>query len=517
MDRRAIVLLLVALFIAFASTNLLNNTYVNDDFRIIYFVQRAVDDNLFQDDIMASYTESAQAPVTTLLLRGYSFFAQFFNFILLGKILGIVLFLLATLYAYKLGTAINKSSAFLFAFLLVLGLGVHWSVFSGGLSRAFGYPLFFAFLYYLLKGKNLVVAIVLILMALFYPPILLLSLVAYGLTAIQQRKFSLLVRNSIIPVVILLLSFVNKRNFGQMVSLREALFMPEFYSGGRVPVFRGTIPFTDSLRDTLYSIFNYHTLGISSPLYSNFIVILGVIALLFLLIYKKKLSMPKEIWNVAFASVICFVLAFVFFFYLYFPARYIVPASLVFIACAVSLGVDKVAHQRYRQRIVVIAIFIVLLLLSVPKIHLSETLCDEEELYSFLSDLPKDTLIAAHPSTADCIPLYSGRKVFVMAELSAGYHKKFYAEIKNRTLSFFDTYYSSRFADVQNFCAQFLVSHFVVDRKHFTSNYLEKKKMYYEPFNTYLKNITANRTDFALAGYAGKKEFEKGDLFVVKC
>ncbi len=517
MNKQAIILLLISLYIVFVSTNILNQQYINDDVRIVYFIEDATSNN-FQNDVLKSYTEAAQAPVTTTLLYIYYFFAKLnVGFIFFGKMLGITLFLLSMLYAYKLGNVIGKGSSFLFAVIITLWLGANWGIFSGGLSRAFGYPLFFAFLYYLLKDKDRYIGIILILMALFYPPILLLSLITYSITALQKKKLKTVIMTSIFPVIILFLSFVNKKNFGQMISLREAMMMPEFYTGGRVPIFRGEIPFISSVHDTLYSFFNYHTIGISTPLYSNFLVILGIAALIFILMYKKKLSVPKEIWNILAASMICFILAFVFFFYLYFPARYVVPAALVFIACAVSLGVDKIVHQVKYKKIMFVSVLIFIVIFSIPKIHSSEVFCGEKELYLFLSDLPEDEVIAAEPRMSDCIPTYTKHKVLIMAELSAAYHKDFYAEIKKRTFGFFDAYYSSSFEDVQNFCKEFGVSYIVIDQKHFTQDYLRKERIYYEPFNSHIKAITQNRTGFILNAYGSTKEYEDKEISVIKC
>jgi hypothetical protein len=89
--------------------------------------------------------------------------------------------------------------------------------------------------------------------------------------------------------------------------------------------------------------------------------------------------------------------------------------------------------------------------------------------------------------------------------------------MKKRTQSFFDAYYTSDVKTVQNFCEQFGVFYIVVEKRHFTSDYLSKKRMYYEPFNTYIKTITKDKKNFILVNEEREKEFVKGDISVIKC
>src|SRR3989338_5521708 len=269
---KLISLLILGLCISFLSLGSVTDDYkINDDSGIIYLVHQFEDKDLFKNDIMAEYTKSSQAPITTTLLYFYGFINNHLDFIVAGKILSIVLFLAAVIYSYRLGEVIDKKTAFIFSLLVTLQMGITYYYFSGGLSRAFGWPLSLAFMYYLIKDSKLKMLIILIMQSLFYPPAFLISFGTYFLLNLHLQKFDFkkyktLFLTAIIPLSILILSFANKKNFGQMTNIFEAIAMPEYYTGGRVPVFRGSLPFTDSIKDTIYSIFNYQNTGISNLL-----------------------------------------------------------------------------------------------------------------------------------------------------------------------------------------------------------------------------------------------------------
>ena len=116
---KLISLLILGLCISFLSLGSVTDDYkINDDSRIIYLVHQFEDKDLFKNDIMAEYTKSSQAPITTTLLYFYGFINNHLDFIVAGKILSIVLFLAAVIYSYRLGEVIDKKTAFIFSLLV---------------------------------------------------------------------------------------------------------------------------------------------------------------------------------------------------------------------------------------------------------------------------------------------------------------------------------------------------------------------------------------------------------------
>jgi len=56
----------------------------------------------------------------------------------------------------------------------------------------------------------------------------------------------------------------------------------------------------------------------------------------------------------------------------------------------------------------------------------------------------------------------------------------------------------------------------VVDKKHFTEDYLSKNRIYFEPFHSHVKEMIKDRKDFALRHIPAKDQvFAKDDLFVI--
>ena len=139
-------------------------------------------------------------------------------------------------------------------------------------------------------------------------------------------------------------------------------------------------------------------------------------------------------------------------------------------------------------------------------------------LYKFLSTLPKNSLIAGHPSLMNEIPLFSKRKVFIQQELSLPFHNNYYQEIKRRTYAFFELYYSSDVEVIENICRVYKIDYIVAKKEHFCSSYLDKSNFYIEPFNDKIMEvILKNRgKGFKLIGVFQKyKVYEDNDFIVI--
>jgi hypothetical protein len=135
----------------------------------------------------------------------------------------------------------------------------------------------------------------------------------------------------------------------------------------------------------------------------------------------------------------------------------------------------------------------------------------------YLETLPKDSLIAAPPVLADYIPTFSRRKVFINGELSHPWPDKYWETVKARTFEFFDAYFSDRLDKVAAFCRKHEIDYLIIDRRHFTKEFLKEGKIYFEPFDSYVKAMTGNRDSFALEQIAsGSKAFADGHIFVVR-
>jgi hypothetical protein len=216
------------------------------------------------------------------------------------------------------------------------------------------------------------------------------------------------------------------------------------------------------------------------------------------------------------------------FFKLYIPVRYLLPIPLIYIiilGVVIAQLIAKLGNQRLRQVLKFsVVIFIVLHFNMNKGIGLRDyseyyyrDLSASKKLYEYLSTLPKDALIAAHPYLADGIPTFSRRKVFLNFELSYHWFDNYWLEIDRRTRELFAAYYSTDASSICEFCRKNRIDYLIVDMRHFTKPYLEKQEPYFEPFNAYIRNLIRDGQPYALLNVPEKdKLFTDGEIFVTR-
>jgi hypothetical protein len=115
-------------------------------------------------------------------------------------------------------------------------------------ARAFLYPLFLAFLYYLARRKFIPCLVALTLQALFYPSIAFVSagLLALGLIAwkgkrpaLTRDRFAVWLCAAGLAAIIIVLAFYASKSsgFGEVITASQARQMREFYGGGQGQLF----------------------------------------------------------------------------------------------------------------------------------------------------------------------------------------------------------------------------------------------------------------------------------------
>lgn len=525
-NKYLIILNMILLSFVLATTQhkaLTDSYYVNNDVRYLFYINN-FQDNL-ENNLPAQYSYT-KGPATIYLSSIYVAFNNFIDFILFSKILNIFAFLASVIFLFKLGNTIkNQRYALILVFLFIL---FAWTKtqFDGGLSRAFAYPLLIAFLYYSINENIAKLSIVTILQAILYPPILLISLGTYGLLLInfKEKRIDLKIRKnslfylSVAVSFILILIPIYFMDYGikERISFSEAISYPEYYLDGRYPTFRGTIPLTADLPSTIKSAVSFYNIGVRRPIITDTIFILLLLSGIFILIYQKKLlKLPREIFYMATSSFLLLIIATLTFSLLYFPSRYIkftIPIFLIFLTAngLYFLSIRKKAKYLFP------AFLIILILLFLPQVDSGLMHCGDNELYSFIKKLPEETLIAGHPSDMDCIALYGQKKPFITYETSFPLFTDYYHIIKQRTFKFFSAYYAEGKQTIQDFCKENKITHLVVNKEHFTTDYLKKERFYFKPFNDFIKNLTKQGHDFYLM-QPEKIIFESGDKFIVEC
>lgn len=222
----------------------------------------------------------------------------------------------------------------------------------------------------------------------------------------------------------------------------------------------------------------------------------------------------------ALSSLVMYVLADGFFLWLWLPSRYVQYTVPIVCVAIVSLAIDRLVAKIPLARARVAAqTFVVAILLLHFDLNQSAALdnqSDKKELFMTVAALPKGAMIAAHPMLADYIPTFSRRKVFLNYELSQPYKDRYWLVLKERTFEFFNAYYSTDISSVVQFCQKNKIDYLIVDRRHFTSEFLRANRLYFEPFNSYLKELTRDRSRYALASYAGeRREIMDNSIYIV--
>ncbi|MBD1861378.1 MULTISPECIES: hypothetical protein [Trichocoleus] len=471
---------------------------IQDDARLhVVWLERFSNPNLFPNDLIANYLESI-API------GYKSFYWAMNQLgveplVIAKFLPLFLGLIASVYGF--GTALQLFPVPISAFLSTLILNQSWWLnddLISATSRAFLYPIFLAFLYYLLKRSLVPCLIAIALQALFYPQMALLQIAILTvrlwrwhkgqLRLVGDRQAWILGSLSLIIALFALWPFAQQAaEFGPIVTAAQAKLMPEYGVDGRAQFF---IP-------NLLAFWFVGDSGIRLPLHPP--VIWAGAFLPFLLRYPSALvrqvsSQIKLLVQVLIASVGLFGLAHVVFLKLHFPGRYMEYSLRIVMALAAGITLVLLAEiglrwlvQMRRSRtalnlwqrgclgLVAILAIASLVVPAVPSIFLSTHLQVKgrvPEVYEFLAQQPKDTLIASLAEEASNLPAFAKRSILVAREFAFPYHLGYYKQIRQRAIDLMQAHYSPELQDVQRFIAKYGVDFFLIEQDAFTPAYL---------------------------------------------
>ena len=530
--------------------------YVSPDTRSMFTVYHFPEG--LKDNIMVQYFATKTGSKTPVI-NSYAFINKYTDFILFTKLIPIILFLISSYYIYRLGRKIINRD---YALILTIIFSIFaWAIFplSGGTSRSFAVPLIIAFLYYLIHKNQWKLAITTILLAIVYPPVWLVSLGIYGLSKInfKEKKIEIKLKENLMfyfsvlisIILILLTMFTFSYGFDEPITFQEALHLPEFYLNGRIPLFKAVEPVISAPVDIIKTVIYLYNFGIKTPIVTNSVFILLILTTIFTIKYWKKNSLPKEIYFLIASSIFFQILASLVMFKLYFPNRYVTITIPLFLIILLSQGIyqsfkqktsltesklsevskgklSDISYGNFQQKkklalyLFIPLLIMVLILLNFSALRNQFSYCPDQELYTFLQKLPADTVFASHPDDADCIALYSKKMPFLTSETAIPFDKKYYNIIKTRTFAFFSAYYSTKKSEVLDFCEKNNVDYFIVNKKHFTTEYLNKKQVYLNPFNDHVKTITNQKVEQEEYFYFDNPEkiiFMDKEKYVVRC
>ncbi len=481
-------------------------TYADDAEQHMYFLYQIKNPNLFKNDLLTEYAKYYQSPGYLVF---YFTLSYFFDPLLITKISGVVLYALCLFLIFKIGLLfVNKIYAsILFFFFLLTKIFI--LRINGGFARSFFMPFLLLFLYNLNKKNIVASSFSILLLGLFYPvgyiiclPIFLIYSFVHRNLIRSRQKILLIILIIILPAIYYLNKniFYSSHDFGQLVNIEQMKNNIEYTDKGRFQV----IP-TLRLDQEYLSLLNAPNYNLLSSLLQNNLIIAWVISL-FLLIY---LIHRKTLFLLLFFSIIVYFAANFFLIKLFLPERYLeytIPLLFVFFYTDLIYGISRIFIILNWPKIRIIYFIIILTLIfsrlqSINKLNY-EFSGNKKSLFNYLKQLPINSLIAAHPYIADDIPLFTQRKVFINFELSHPIYYNYWQTIKIRTYDFFDMYYSSNLDKVRIFCKKNSVDYILIKTEHFDNNYLTNKQIYFEPFNTYIRNTYSHKSYFILNEYS---------------
>ena len=500
--------IVVAVLFALGSSKLaFESAYtVQDDARQhVFWMQRFNDAGLFPNDLIANYLSSVAPWGYKVLYWLANFFGLepwFFN-----KILPIILGAIVTVYLFLVCLEILPVPFAGFIATLLLNQNL-WMLddLSSGTPRAFFYPLFLAFIYYLLRHDLLFCLLAIVLQGLFYPQVVLISgtILAIKLLCDRAERY-FFATGLVVATGILAIYALQTGDFGEVINVSQARLLPEFADGGRSAFFLDS-PVAFWLHGQRSGFF---------PREWQYVLLCSFgLCLPILRLYSRQFPLAKDInhkssiiWQILLASLLLFVSAHLFLFRLHLPSRYSQHTLRVLIALvdgmAIAILLNGMTHQLTKHKKIlqsVISLILIAVLLyptyavQTYPYRLGYKTGQARELYKFLRQQPKNDLIASLSPEADFIPSLAQRSVLVAAEYSIPYHLDYYQQIRQRTKDLIQAQYSSDSKKLKNFIRKYGIDLWLIDRDAFTVDYLQNNS-WLRQFQPEIDPAIANLTD----------------------
>ncbi len=467
---------------------------VQDDAReYVFWMQRFIDPTLFPHDLIADYFKSITPPGFAALYQiGAKLGIPPLEF---SKFLPIVLVVITTLYGFRVCLQMFPIPSAGFVSMLLLNQSLWFKDdLASATPRAFIYPLFLAFLYYLLRDKWRGIWITIVLQALFYPPLvfitiglLVLRLCTWerGKPRLQSGQIKYFVVAIVLGSLALILYAIMSSSFAPVITRAQAWTMPELHPGGRHPFFDPN-PFS-------FWLVGEHS-GIVPPLLPPLI---WVGLLLPLVRNKSRFPLVQQIkpniavlGQLAIVSVALFFTAHAVLLRLFFPTRYTVHSFRIILAIAAGIVLtilldallvkSKHWHAILRSLAKPMAIVLVVVLIGFPALSqafpmTNYRVSNEGALYEFFKQQPKDALIATLSDEGNNIPTFAHRSTLASKEFSLPFHLGYYEQIRQRLLKMIQAQYSPDVAPLQQTIQRYGITFWLLDRSAFTPQYLIDK------------------------------------------
>ncbi|AFY80409.1 hypothetical protein [Oscillatoria acuminata] len=515
---------------------------VQDDARQhVFWMQRFLDPNLFPDDYIADYFQSVAPAGYTAVYRGMALLG--IEPLLFSKLLPIALAIITTIYCFGLTFQLFPVpfAAFVSSVLLNQSLWMKFDLVSAT-PRAFLYPLFVGFLYYVSRHHLIGSCVAIALLGLFYPQYVFIGSALFLLRLVSWQSWRIsLSRNwrdylfsgiGLAVAFAVMLPYALKTNeYGPVLTAADALNSPELWPGGRNPFYH---------ENPFYFWLIGERSGILPPLLPPLIWV-GIF-LPWVLQYPSRFPLASQISaeirilkQLIFAAILMFFAAHTVLFILHLPNRYIDHSLRIVLAVSTgiliailidwALGV-LVPFSGQGQQIVaggMTLIFTAGLIFypnytpSFPRTNYRPgTLPD---LYHFFQQQPQDSLIASLSGEANNLPTFTHRSILVGREYAIPYHQGYYREFSQRMRDVIRTQYTGDSQVVQGVIEQYGIDFWLIEQSAFEPEYFSRNRwlQQYQPEADQAIALLESGTLPVIAeAIARCTVFETGDFLVLQ-
>ena len=521
---------MVAILLWVGPYALRSDLFSGDAAQHVYWLYRYADPSLFPNDLSVAYFSShSVAPWGYRAL--YAELAAHVDAQLAAELVAAMLLAVSGALAWLLGAAIRDEQSEYTGLFAVLAM-ILFLPYPGtdlftpmGLQRSFALPLTLLCAWSLVARRYAWIGVAWLLAALFYPvAIVVLGLAGAGvfvLDVVQTRRLpAAWFWNACagLGAITLVLSGAElPPGLGPVATYSQALAMPEFAPDGRMATFGRSWSGT-WLTD------GHIGLGWSPRLIALILLALGVVIVL-----KRRQWFPRGIWILAASGVGTWFIARVIMFQLYMPNRHsrwsVGAFGIVVLAAAATALCERISAAVSSDGVAIgsrmswsIALGAPLLAVAVlwpsaTRIWNTPVDQDLERAYEFISQLPVDTVVVAHPDVADFVPLRARRSVLASTEESQPFVLGFYGKMKPLIETSLRVAYATNWGTIDRLLAPY---HGAVI---LTCPAVWGKRTYYAPFKELVRSLDARG---AVEGFvlqhprAERVLFRSGEVYVVR-
>lgn len=480
---------------------------VQDDARQhVFWMLRYVDPELFPNDLIADYFQSV-APLGYRTL--YLWAADLgISPLVFNKLLPTAIALVSSFYCFLLCTRIFPVpiGCFITTLLLNQALWMQDDLISAT-PRAFVYPFFLAFLYYLVERSLLPCVIAILLLGIFYPQYVFLcgGMLVCRLIKWQNKSLSFSQDSQdylfcfvglAMAFMVLLPYALDSSEFAPTITRAQALQLPEFYPEGRSSFFK------DHWWQYLVG---GGRAGLTSEALLNPATMAFGLFLPFIVRFPQQFTFVKQINHkisilpqLIAVSIAMFALAHAVLFTLHLPSRYsehsfrivLVLAAGITITIVLAALLDRLQQVIIPNELNLFTIAQKLLLLGLTVAIALGTVFyypllldefpttkyktgDQPALYQFLQQQPKDILIASLSRETDYLPTFARRSILVSAEYAIPYHLGYYRPFRQRASALIAAQYNPNLKAVKQFIRRYGIDFFLIESNSFTPEYIK--------------------------------------------